>query len=239
VSRPGRRQSLLLLGRAPAPPQDGGDGFFKAAGSVLTARTMQNDWTSSRDPLALFTAWLVEAGAAEPNDPEAMSLATVDSDGLPDVRMVLCKGADERGIAFYTNAHSAKGRELAASPRAAALFHWKSLRRQVRFRGAVTPVSEGESDAYFASRARISRLGAIASQQSRPLPDRAILEAAVADLEKRFPGESVPRPAHWHGFRLTPSAIEFWADGAFRLHDRVLFTRAAPDAPWASQRLYP
>ena len=206
---------------------------------MLTARPMQNHWTLSRDPLALFRAWLAEAGAAEPNDPEAMSLATVDAEGLPDVRMVLCKGADERGIAFYTNAQSAKGRELAAHPQAAALFHWKSLRRQVRFRGAVTPVSDAESDAYFASRARISRLGAIASQQSRPLPDRAILEAAVADLEKRYPGESVPRPAHWHGFRLTPSAIEFWADGAFRLHDRMVFTRGGSDRPWTSQRLYP
>jgi len=206
---------------------------------VLTARAMQTDWTLSRDPLALFRAWLAEAGAAEPNDPEAMSLATVDADGLPDVRMLLCKGADERGIAFYTNAQSAKGQELAACPRAAALFHWKSLRRQVRFRGAVTPVSAAESDAYFASRARVSRLGAIASQQSRPLPNREALEAAVAALEKRFPDENVPRPAHWHGFRLTPSAVEFWADGAFRMHDRVLFTRAAPDAPWTSQRLYP
>ena len=200
---------------------------------------MQPDWTQSPDPMALFRAWLAEAGVSEPNDPDAMSLATVDADGLPDVRMVLCKGIDERAIAFYTNSQSAKGRELQAAPRAAALFHWKSLRRQVRFRGAITPVSAAESDAYFASRARISRLGAIASRQSRPLADRATLEAAVADLEKRYAGEDIPRPAHWHGFRLTPSEIEFWADGAFRLHDRVLFSRAAPDAPWIGQRLYP
>ena len=200
---------------------------------------MQTDWTHNPDPLALFRAWLAQAGASEPNDPEAMSLASVDADGLPDVRMVLCKGVDERGIAFYTNAQSAKGRELAAAPRAAALFHWKSLRRQVRFRGTITPVSAAESDAYFASRSRTSRLGAIASQQSRPLANRSTLEAAVADLEKTYPGEDIPRPAHWHGFRLTPAQIEFWADGAFRLHDRVLFTRPAPDAPWTGQRLYP
>jgi len=200
---------------------------------------MQTDWTKAADPMALFRAWLAEAGQSEPNDPEAMTLATVDADGLPDARMVLCKGIDERGIAFYTNDQSAKGRELAAAPRAAALFHWKSLRRQVRFRGAVTPVSAAESDSYFASRARVSRLGAIASRQSRPLAERATLEAAVADLEKRYPGEDIPRPAHWHGFRLTPSEIEFWADGAFRLHDRVLFSRPAPDAPWIGQRLYP
>ncbi len=200
---------------------------------------MANDWTESTDPFALFAEWFAKARQGEPNDPDAMSLASVDADGLPDVRMVLCKQADERGLAFYTNEQSAKGRELTDNPRAAALFHWKSLRSQVRFRGEVSAVDEAESDAYFASRARISRLGAIASRQSRPLADRATLEAAVAEVDRLHPGDPIPRPAHWRGFRLTPSQIEFWRDGAFRLHDRVLFSRRAPDGAWSRQRLYP
>ena len=168
-----------------------------------------------------------------------MSLATVDSAGLPDVRMVLLKGADERGIVFYTNAESDKGRELAENPRAAALFHWKSLRRQVRFRGAIGPASEAESDAYFSSRARQSQLGAVASQQSRPLESRATLEQAVEALDRRYAGQDVPRPPHWHGYRLTPTTIEFWRDGAFRLHDRIRFSRSTPSAAWSRERLYP
>ena len=200
---------------------------------------MHDDWTQSSDPTALFAAWLDEARALEPNDPEAMSLATVDAAGLPDVRMVLLKGADARGIVFYTNSQSDKGRELAQNPRAAALFHWKSLRRQVRFRGAIGPASAAESDAYFASRARQSQLGALASQQSRPLDARSTLEQAVEALERRYAGQEVPRPPHWHGYRLTPATIEFWRDGAFRLHDRIRFFRPSPSAPWSSERLYP
>jgi pyridoxamine 5'-phosphate oxidase len=200
---------------------------------------MQEDWTQSSDPTALFKAWLEDARALEPNDPEAMSLATVDAAGLPDVRMVLLKGADEGGIVFYTNSQSDKGRELAENPRAAALFHWKSLRRQVRFRGPISPASAAESDAYFASRARQSQLGALASQQSRPLESRAVLEQAVEALDRRYAGQSVPRPPHWHGYRLAPTQIEFWRDGAFRLHDRIRFFRQAPSAPWSRERLYP
>ena len=200
---------------------------------------MQDDWTQASDPTGLFAAWLEEARALEPNDPEAMSLATVDADGLPDVRMVLLKGADERGIVFYTNSESAKGRQLAESPRAAALFHWKSLRRQVRFRGAISPASAAESDAYFATRARQSQLGAAASLQSRPLDSRATLERAVEALDRRYAGQEAPRPPHWHGYRLTPASIEFWRDGAHRLHDRIRFFRSTATAPWARERLYP
>jgi|SRR5579863_622929 len=200
---------------------------------------MPQDWTQATDPLALFLAWFEEAKASEPDDPEAMCLATVDADGLADLRMLLCKGADERGLTFYTNAESAKGRELAANPRAAALFHWKSLRRQVRFRGAVSGLSDAEADEYFSSRPRVSQLGAIASQQSRPLKDRAALEEAVEALERRHAGGPVPRPAHWRGFLLIPMEIEFWRDGAFRLHDRVRFTRRAEGEAWSGQRLYP
>jgi pyridoxamine 5'-phosphate oxidase len=197
------------------------------------------DFTEARDPIALFDLWLAEATRSEINDPEAMALATVDPDGLPNVRMVLCKGADARGLVFYTNIESVKGRELAAQPKAAALFHWKSLRRQARFRGAITHVTTAESDAYFASRPRGSQVGAWASQQSRPLASRAALEAAVTDFERRFGDAPVPRPDHWRGYRLTPVEIEFWHDRRSRLHDRVLFQRRDADAPWEKRRLYP
>ena len=198
-----------------------------------------SDFTQAHEPFALLTRWLAEAGESEINDPDAMTLASVDAAGLPDARTVLCKAADERGIVFYTNVESAKGRELAAAPRAAALFHWKSLRRQIRLRGSVARVSDAESDAYFASRARLSRIGAWASQQSRPLESRAKLEAAAAAYAKQFGEGDIPRPAYWGGYRLTPTEIEFWRDGEFRLHDRVRFVRAAEGQPWSRERLYP
>jgi pyridoxamine 5'-phosphate oxidase len=189
------------------------------------------------DPLALFDAWLEDAKAKEINDPTGMALATVDPTGLPDVRMVLLKGHDARGFVFYTNFESAKGRELIATPKAALLFHWKSLRRQVRIRGPVVQVEDPEADAYFASRPRDSRIGAWASDQSRPLESRFALEKRVAEYALKFGLGDVPRPPHWSGFRIVPTEIEFWKDGAFRLHDRLKFTRAGES--WETSRLYP
>ncbi|MGU3541141.1 pyridoxamine 5'-phosphate oxidase [Methylobacterium sp. A54F] len=196
-----------------------------------------DDFTLSEDPWALFAAWMAEAEAAEPEDPNAMALATAGADGLPDVRMVLLKGVDARGFVFYTNVESAKGEELAENPQAALVLHWKSLRRQVRARGPVTPVTAEEADAYFASRHRDSRIGAHASRQSRPLADRATLMAEVADLAARYENGPVPRPEHWRGFRIEPVSLEFWQNGDYRLHDRVRFTRAGTG--WSRSRLYP
>jgi len=196
------------------------------------------DFTTVDDPFALFVSWQAAASATELNDPTAMAVASVDADGLPDLRMVLCKEHDERGFVFYTNFESAKGREILGQRKAAALFHWKSQRKQVRIRGLVEVVTEAEADAYFASRVRGSQLGAWASQQSRPLASRAVLEAAVADLEAAHPG-AVPRPPHWSGFRIMPLQIEFWSDGAHRLHDRILFARTTLESPWTKTRLYP
>ena len=196
-----------------------------------------DEFTEASEPLALFEAWLAEATASEPNDPNAMALATVDADGMPDVRMVLLKGADERGFVFYTNTESAKGRELEACPKAALVLHWKSLRRQVRVRGTVTRVSDAEADAYYASRPRHSRIGAWASRQSRPLESRFALEKAVALVSAKHAIGEVPRPPHWTGFRIAPVQMEFWRDGAFRLHDRVQFLRNGDG--WARTRLYP
>jgi pyridoxamine 5'-phosphate oxidase len=196
------------------------------------------DPTVSDDPFAVFGAWLDDATDSEPNDPTAMAVATIDADGLPDVRMVLLKAWDARGFVFYTNFESAKGRELAGHPKAAALFHWKTQRRQVRIRGPVSVVTDAEADAYFASRPRGSQVGAWASRQSRPIESRAALEAAVAEVEARHPAE-VPRPPHWSGFRITPLQIELWSDGAFRLHDRFLFARPTPEGPWTKTRLSP
>ena len=190
------------------------------------------------DPLRLFQDWLAEATATEPNDPNAFAVATATPDGRPSVRMVLLKGADARGFVFYTNAQSRKGGELAANPHVAMLFHWKTLRRQVRIEGAVAAVSEAESDEYFNTRARVSRIGAIASDQSRPLLDRSDLERRVAENDARYPGDTVPRPPHWFGWRVTPEAMEFWQDMPFRLHDRRVY-RPAADGAWTSEALYP
>ena len=188
--------------------------------------------------MALFESWQAAAAETEPNDPTAMCVASVDGDGLPDIRMVLCKDRDERGFVFYTNFESAKGRELLAHRKAAALFHWKTQRKQVRIRGPVEVVSEAEADAYFASRPRGSRLGAWASLQSRPLDSRAVLERAVDAVGETYP-DAVPRPPHWSGFRILSRQIEFWSDGPHRLHDRVLFERSAAGEPWSRSRLYP
>lgn len=192
---------------------------------------------SEDDPLALFDAWLKEALQKEPNDANAMALATVDAGGLPDVRMVLLKGVDAGGFVFYTNLESAKGQELAANPKAALLFHWKSLRRQVRVRGTVTRTSDEEADAYFATRARPAQIGAWASAQSRTLPDRLALEKKIAEVGLRFGLGKVTRPPHWSGFRIAPESIEFWRDRPFRLHERLVFEKAAQG--WTTRRLFP
>lgn len=198
------------------------------------------DFTQSDDPFALFGAWLADASQSEPNDPNAMTLATVDETGLPNGRIVLMKEFDADGFVFYTNAESAKGRELDASRKAALVFHWKSLLRQVRVRGLIARVADAEADAYYASRPYGSRIGAHASLQSRPLPDRGTLESRVADYSARFPeSDGVPRPDYWTGYRLTPLQIEFWHDRPFRLHDRIVFARPHPAAAWDRTRLYP
>src|SRR5690349_10222782 len=190
------------------------------------------------DPLALFEEWFAEARASEPDDPEAMALATADAEGHPSVRMVLLKGHGPDGFVFYTNEQSNKGRELAGRPEAALLFHWKSLRRQVRISGPVTRVADAEADAYFASRSRDSQLGAWASDQSRPLDGRETFEEQVAEMASRFEGGDVPRPPHWGGFRVEPMRMEFWQDRAHRLHERRLFV-ADGNAGWSEGLLYP
>lgn len=191
------------------------------------------------EPFALFERWFKEAAAKEPSDPNGMALATADADGFPDVRMVLMKGFDAAGFVFYTNAESAKGRQLAENPRAALCFHWKSLRRQVRVRGLIEAVSDQDGDAYFNTRDRGAQLGAWASEQSRPMPDRLALEKRIAAFALKFGVGTPPRPPHWRGYRLAPLTFEFWRDRPFRLHDRLVFTRERAGASWNKSRLYP
>lgn len=198
-----------------------------------------SDFTLQNEPFVLFSSWLEEAKASEVNDPNAVALATVDEDGLPNVRMVLLKGFDHQGFVFYTNFESQKGQELLSQKKAAMCFHWKSLRRQVRLRGPVEVVSNDEADEYFKSRARGSRIGAWASKQSRPLESRFALEKAVAEYTARYAIGEIPRPEYWSGFRIRPQSIEFWKDGKFRLHDRIEFRRATPEANWDKVRMYP
>lgn len=199
------------------------------------------DFTERNDPFVLFDEWLKEAEVSEPNDANASSLATVDESGMPNVRIILLKGHDERGFVFYTNFESTKGQEALSSMKAAMGFHWKSLRRQVRIRGNLEQVSNEEADAYFVSRHPQSRLGAWASEQSRPLSSRQELVDRMAEMEKKYGMDNIPRPPHWSGLRIMPQSIEFWQDGEFRLHDRIVFTKSGddPQSFWSKQRLNP
>ncbi|MBD3838048.1 pyridoxamine 5'-phosphate oxidase [Brevundimonas sp.] len=218
------------------PPSPSREEYARDYAAALAANS--DDAAFERaEPIGLFVDWLADARAHEVNDANAMTLSTLDAESLPDARIVLLKDVDGRGFTFYSNRESAKGVELDARPVAALTFHWKSLRRQVRVRGAVQPVGPEEADAYFASRARESRIGAWASDQSRPLPDRAALEAAVARETARFDGQDVPRPERWTGWRVVPSSVEFWRDRPFRLHDRMRFDRN--DEGWVKTRLWP
>ena len=201
--------------------------------------TSNMDFSPPPAPWPLLDAWMGDAKKAEPNDPDAMSLATVGSDGMPSVRIVLLRGLDEKGFTFFTNRQSRKGMEMEKHAKAALCLHWKSLRRQIRAEGAIAFASDAESDAYFASRPRGSQIGAWASKQSETLASRADLERAVAEVEKRFEGKPVPRPPYWGGYRLTPTKIEFWQDREFRLHDRFVYRRATASSPWIVERLYP
>jgi pyridoxamine 5'-phosphate oxidase len=197
------------------------------------------DFTAAEEPLRLFAAWFAEAKRSEAINPDAMTLATVDPAGRPNARMVLLKGFDERGFVFYSNAASIKGHELAAVPKAALAFYWKSLQRQVRLRGDVVAVSKEEADAYFATRSRMAQVGAWASKQSEPLESRLAFEKAIARFTAKFGVGTVPRPPHWVGYRVVPGEIEFWQERQFRLHDRVVFSRESLTAPWTKTRLYP
>lgn len=215
-----------------------------AAKAPYEAAPQAGDFGAASEPFQLFADWFGEASRLEPNDPEAMALATVDAGGMPNVRMVLLKGVDgadrpDRGFVFYTNRESAKGIELLACHKAALLFHWKSLRRQVRVRGNVSEVGTEEADAYFATRPRGSRIGAWASQQSRPLESRFALEKAVAAFAAKFGLGDIPRPPYWSGFRVVPLEMEFWHDRPFRLHERIAFRRKCQSEPWTKVRLYP
>jgi pyridoxamine 5'-phosphate oxidase len=197
------------------------------------------DFTEADEPFRLFAAWFAEAKKAEPVNPDAMAIATVDGAGLPNVRMVLLKGFDERGFVFYTNLGSVKAHELDGAPKAALTFYWKTLQRQVRARGTVEPVSAEEADAYFASRSRMAQIGAWASKQSSPLESRMAFEKAIARYTAKFGISTVPRPPFWSGYRVMPQEVEFWQERLYRLHDRIAFTRADPAAPWSKTRLCP
>ena len=216
-----------------------GKGLKLRAESMSSEGSPDGGADRAADPVARFRRWLAEAVASEVNDPEAMTVATVGRDGMPSARMVLLKGADAAGFVFYTNTESRKGIELDANPRAALVFHWKSLRRQVRVEGRVERVDDAEADAYFASRARGSQIGAWASDQSRPLDGRFALEKRVAREAARFGLGRIPRPPHWTGYRVVPRSIEFWTDKPFRLHERVLYTRETDGGPWREGRLFP
>jgi pyridoxamine 5'-phosphate oxidase len=205
----------------------------------LAVTTAQQGFTERNDPFSLFAEWMKDAEKSEPNDPNAMALSTVDEEGLPNCRMVLLKDFDEKGFIFYTNYESQKGQEIQSTMKAAVMWHWKSLRRQVRVRGLVEKVTEAEADAYFNSRPRDSRIGAWASAQSRPLEGRFALEAAVAMYTAKYAIGNVPRPPHWSGFRILPLSIEFWHDRPFRLHDRVVFRRENQTTNWTKAKLYP
>jgi pyridoxamine 5'-phosphate oxidase len=200
---------------------------------------MNGDFTQADQPLRLFKAWFEEATRTEPADPNAMAVATVDADGMPNVRMVLMKDFDERGFVFYTNVHSQKGRELGTQANAGLVFYWKSLKRQVRIRGPVELVTPAEADAYFATRPRLAQIGAWASKQSSPLESRLAFEKAVALYTAKYAVGTVPRPPNWSGYRIVPLTIEFWHDRPYRLHDRIEFRRDAPGRPWNKTRLYP
>mgnify|MGYP002403768695 CR=1 FL=1 len=206
---------------------------------TLTERLFDDGDRSDLDPFAVFEEWFALAGESEPNDPHAMALASVDENGMPDVRMVLLNARDGRGFCFFTNFESDKGRQLLANPKAAIVMHWKSLRRQVRMRGPVEIVAEDEANAYFASRPKGSRIASTASMQSRPLASRAELIERFERLTAEVGEGDIIRPPHWSGFRLRPLMMEFWKDGQYRLHDRVRFTRDSVDAPWQNTRLFP
>ncbi|MEP1444283.1 MAG: pyridoxamine 5'-phosphate oxidase [Hyphomicrobiales bacterium] len=202
-------------------------------------KLMTDNFVEETNPNAIFESWYAEAQSSEINDPNAMALSSIDLSGMPNVRVVLLKARDARGFVFYTNLESQKGREVLQSGKAAANFHWKSLRRQVRIRGLIEGVTDAEADEYFASRSRLSRLGAIASQQSRPLDSRETMMREVERLDKLYPDENIPRPSHWHGTRILPLYLEFWQDGEARLHDRFVFQRETIDQEWTKQRWYP
>jgi pyridoxamine 5'-phosphate oxidase len=211
----------------------------KRNGMSDTGKPVEEGIQAVRDPFELFAAWLKDAEKTEPNDPNAMAVATVDGDGCPDVRMLLLKAHDPRGFVFYTNLESAKGRQLEARPFAALDFHWKTLRKQIRIRGPVSAVSAAEADAYFASRAKDSQIGAWASAQSRAMEGRWVFEKEIAKFALKYGLTKVPRPPYWSGYRVTPLQIEFWRDRPFRLHDRLVYRRADENAPWRTERLYP